>query len=140
MAWRCFHLVHPVNLKVVALPVEVAHLLHSLGAKGVGEEHNLDIDQQYLGALQCAWEPEWLFPGLKMLCPQRHTEHVNLVNRRVNNSEDELKSKVNHDNSNIWVGNNNEDYGNDGTVPPHMGCSCWTGAANNQPDENQDDL
>lgn len=32
MAWRWFHLVHSVHLEVVALPVVVAHLLHSLGA------------------------------------------------------------------------------------------------------------
>ena len=30
---RWLHLIHPVNLKVVALPVEAAHLLHPLGAK-----------------------------------------------------------------------------------------------------------
>ena len=33
MAWRWLHLVHPVHLEVVALPVVVAHLLHSLDAK-----------------------------------------------------------------------------------------------------------
>ena len=58
MAGRCFHLVHPVHLEVVALPVEVAHLLHPLGAKDGGEEHNLDMDHQYLGALERPWEPE----------------------------------------------------------------------------------
>jgi len=65
MARRCLHLVHPIHLEVVALPVEVAHLLHPLGAfEGSGE-------------------PECFLPCLQMLSPQRHSEHVDLPIRVV---------------------------------------------------------
>jgi len=38
MARRWLHLVQPIHIEVVALPVEVAHLLHPLGAlEGAGE-------------------------------------------------------------------------------------------------------
>ena len=38
MSWRGLHLVHPVEVKVVTLPVEARHFLHPLGTKQVDEE------------------------------------------------------------------------------------------------------
>ena len=81
MARRGLHLVHPVHLEVVALPVEVAHLLHPLDAKqGEGEDFRHG-STRYLGALEGSREPECLLPCLQMLRPQGHSEHVDLVNK-----------------------------------------------------------
>ena len=85
MSWRGLHLVHPVEVKVVTLPVEARHFLHPLSTKEVDE----DIFSRamfkekvqsggHLGALQSAWEPERLLPGFQMLGPQAHTEHMHL--------------------------------------------------------------
>ena len=86
MSWRGLHLVHPVEVKVVTLPVEARHFLHPLSTKEVDE----DIFSRamfkekvqsggHLGALQSAWEPERLLPGFQMLGPQAHTEHMHLA-------------------------------------------------------------
>ena len=53
--------------------------------------------QEYLGALECAWEPECLLPSPQMLGPQRHSEHVHLVN-----SKEKLESNVDNENSPLY--------------------------------------